>query len=98
MSDAVKPKGYVGIFTNDGGAVIATESDFDNFRPGGFKLAMAQEGRVRDALARAVIRAYCSPIVAEVIDAYHAREIMNDLINKKGCKATYIAVGYEDEQ
>jgi hypothetical protein len=92
-----KPQGVVGVLSDDRGHVICSVSDFDTSGYGGYTKQEAQQYRVKLKLADAAIRAYCSDIIADVIDTYRREEIINDLIRKKGFVRTLLPVGYDEE-
>lgn len=92
------PKGYVAILTKANGSEVATATDFNQFCPGGFKLKNIQETRVKDALARAMIEQTCATYMADVIDTYTARKIMDNLIDVHNFVATYVSVGHDEDE
>lgn len=93
---SIVPPGVVGIFTSKDGHVIANASDFERSKAGGTTLREGQEYRVRYQLAFAVLRAYCSPDIAEVFEAYEASQVMHKMV-KKGAKVTFIPIGHDTE-
>ena len=91
MSDL---SGTVGIYTDKQGRVIATATDFDPDRPGGYTKFEAQRLRVEKRIARAVIDAYCSEVVIAAMRDHDCERLLRGLIANGG-KVTIIAVGYE---
>lgn len=88
------PKGLTAIYIYNG-RVIATASDFERSRPGGFTVREAQTHRVELALARAVVHALASPALYENLDAYGCEQIVRAM---KGTRHV-IPIGYSgDEQ
>ena len=88
-----KVQGIVAVYVHEG-RVVAYAGDFYPDRPGGFTKREAQESRARDAIGLAVMRACCSPLVTDNLDAYTAKSVLRTM---KG-KVELIAVGYEDSE
>jgi hypothetical protein len=93
MSEA---QGIVAVCTDPEGHVIASVSDFDPCRYGGFTRRQAQEYRASRALHRAVVAAYCSDRITPFIDEHDAQRIANSM-ERKGWRFTRIPVGYDDD-
>lgn len=86
------PAGVIGIALYPNGHELASVSDFNLSGYGGFTLHESQEQRVKDKLAREVIRAMCADAVYEVIENCDCRKIWNALV-RKGYICKYIRVG-----
>ena len=84
--------GIVAIYTDKGGRVIASASDFELSAPGGFTLAEGQEHRANICLCRAVIDAYCSSVIGAALDSYDCERI----VHKLGGTVTVIPVGHKN--
>lgn len=97
MAQSKAPQGVVAILTDPTGHVIASVTDFDRSGYGGCTLREAQEMRVKQQLAFAVMRAYCSEAILGVFDNYQCAEVLNRLVRQKGYTKTIIAVGHADE-
>lgn len=82
--------GVVAVYIADG-RVITHAADFERSRPAGFELKEAQQMRCRDELVRAVVRAYCSPVVADALDVSDCDRI----VRKLDGKMHFICIGYE---
>lgn len=93
-----EPKGLVAVFTDEAGHVIATATDFDTSRPGGFKQIEAQRSRIGRSLAWKVIDAYSSPNLTRAIDEYQREQIIRNLTTAHKCNVKIIPVGYSDEE
>lgn len=89
--------GVVGIFTDKLGRVVATVSDFNRDAPGGCSLREGQTWRCQRLLALEVVRAYCSQMILEGIEAYDCERILSRLC-EKGATTTYIPIGHPDER
>jgi hypothetical protein len=86
--------GVVGILSGPDGYVWAEASDFNQSGYGGFKLAEAQELRVRNALRMEFIRRSCGDPIVAAIDQYITDQICRRL---KGFKETLVRIGHADE-
>lgn len=91
------PQGVVAVLTDHTGNVIASVSDFDRSGYGGFTLRQAQEMRVKEQLAFAVVRAYCSDAILGVFERSECGEFVRRLVRQKGFTQTIIPVGHPDE-
>ena len=96
MKDDKIPCGVVAVLTDENGRSMAEATDFDNSRPGGFKLRESQEYRVRDRVALKMINNLCANAIVEVVHAHEANGIMNDLISRKKWKLIIVPVGHEE--
>jgi len=94
--EPARPQGVVAIVTRPDGFTHAA-NDFGLSGYGGFKSWEAQKHRAHEALARAVIDAYCSPIIGEMLRGYDERQILNRLIHEKKWRLTYHYVGYDKD-
>lgn len=86
------PKGVVAIFVSPDGRVVASGTDFDVDRPGGYKLQDAQRVRAERRLARAVVDAYCSSTVTEALSEYDREQMMRKLPGK----IAFVYIGQEE--
>jgi hypothetical protein len=91
------PKGMIGILTDETGHVVAAEADFDHSGYGGFTTAQAQKVRLKQAVAFAMIRAYCSPVVVKAMTGYRVEEVMEELCRHHGFRLTWKAIGHDPE-
>jgi hypothetical protein len=92
-----KAKGVVGVFSGPDGRTICSVSDFECDMAAGISRQEAQTYRVNRKLARAIVQAFCSDVIADVIDQYRCDEIMGKLMSRSGYVKSIIPVGYEDE-
>lgn len=92
-------KGCVGLFIKDN-RVVVSASDFELQSYGGYTLYDSQKHRVREALSRAVLRAYCNPIVSDVLDSYQCYEWIQRVTNRKesGAQMVFIPIGHPGEE
>lgn len=81
MDKETIPTGMSAIFVSDGD-VIAHVTDFARDRYGGFTLQESQEHRVKDRLARAVVKALSSPLLADNMDNYTCQRILEKIPGK----------------
>lgn len=72
------PTGMSAIFVADG-RVIAHVTDFARDTYGGFSLEESQEHRVKDRLARAVVKALSSSLLADNLDNYTCQRILEKI-------------------
>jgi len=86
-----KPIGVVAVFVIED-RVAASASNFDADKFSSFSLFESQRIRARDALARAVLNAYCAPIVPDALDAYNCKQI----VDKMPGEMRFIPIGHED--
>lgn len=84
------PPGFVGIYTDPEGHVIATISYFEE-RPKERQLEVA-----RHLLAQAVLAAYCSEAILHAFDRFDVGTFIRKL-EAKGGKATLVPVGYDND-
>jgi hypothetical protein len=92
-----EPKGMIGILTDETGRVVAAEADFDNSGYGGFTTAQAQKLRLKGAVAFAMMRAYCSPVVVKAMTGYRVEETMDELCRSHGFRLTWLPINYDPE-
>lgn len=81
MENETVPPGMSAIFIAEG-RVIAHVTDFNRSTYGGFTLQEAQEHRVRDRLAMAVVKELSSPLMHNNLDAYECQRILGKLPGK----------------
>lgn len=91
---ASAPIGMVGLWIDPQGRVIANAADFHRDRPGGYRVQEAQEYRVRKALYRRMVDAYCSSVIADAVDEYAVDVIARNLLDK-GHKVVFVPIGEE---
>lgn len=91
------PTGVVMICTDESGREIASVHDFDRSGYGGFTLQRSQEIRCKDRLARAVIDRYANPIIADAMDAYQQKSLLDSLERNHGHKIHTIYLPQENE-
>ena len=98
----MKITGTVAVATNGSGRVIASLVDFGQNRPGGFTVQEAQEVRLRDAIAKEVIRRTCAEDIYQVAtseDGEHtARSLMHLLCEFQGWSVHFKTVGSDIEE
>lgn len=94
QKDKLRQPGCVGVYTDEAGHVIASVSDFNLSRYGGFTLYEGQKIRVQRLLAVAVIDAYCSSVITCAMDTYDCEQIVRKL---KG-QMTFVPVGHANEK
>jgi hypothetical protein len=87
------PAGVVAIYVHED-RVIASVADFDQQTFSGFDLERSQEIRVSDALSRAVLNAYCSPLVPNSLDTRTCEQI----VAKMPGKAHFLPIGHVDRR
>lgn len=87
--------GIGAVLTDDEGRVCAHAFDFDRSGYGGFKMWEAQRIRVRRAVKRKFIEAYCSNVVHPGIDEFACESIVDNLRNKGKLRLTFFAIGHE---
>jgi hypothetical protein len=92
-----EPKGMIGILTDETGRVVAAEADFGTSGYGGFTTAQAQKLRASGAVAYAMMRAYCSPVVVKAMTSYRVEEVMDELCRHHGFRLTWKAIGHDPE-
>ena len=87
-------RGVVAVLTSQQHGVVVSVSDFDESGYGGFTLREAQEHRARRGLAFAMVRAYCSNVILDVMDPYDCEQMLRKLERKGSHKVTLIPVGH----
>lgn len=89
--------GVVLVFLDEAGRAIAHAADFHRDRPGGYSLEEAQRLRAKRALGVAVCRAYASDQLVRAIEGYDCERILQNLVNKFGCRIHQISIGHNKE-
>ena len=90
-------RGVVAVLTSQEHGVVVSVSDFDESGYGGFTLREAQEIRARRNLAYAMVRAYCSNVILDVMEPYDCEQMLRKLEHKGSHKVTLIPVGHPDD-
>lgn len=86
-------QGVVAVYVHEGD-VVAHAADFHRGAAGGCSQQETQIARLRDAIAVAVFRACCSPLVGDHIAPYYARQVLREMPGK----VHYIPIGYETSE
>lgn len=95
MSEEEKgPLGVAAVYVDQEGRIITSVSDFNCDGYGGCTLYESQRMRAKRKLAVAVVRAYCSDVVVNALEAYDCEQIVAKL---KG-KMTFISIGHQSEE
>jgi hypothetical protein len=72
------PQGLVGMILVDG-RIVATATDFDQSKPGGFKLIDAQRRRIRYALGKKLIENYGGSVMSRLFDSEECYDLINEI-------------------
>lgn len=80
-----------------GNYVLGIGCCFDRSRPGGFTLEETQETWARNEAARDFVRKQCTPLIADVMELHHCKQLVARLRGKGLIRVEIERVGGEEE-
>jgi len=89
--------GVIAVLKEESGRVVASASDFDQEKPGGFDLMETQKMRARQTLYHVAIQAFCAPAVVKVMDERVKRQLVTKMIEHEGFDLVLIPVNHENQ-